>query len=357
MRSQTSGRKAVNQEVNLVVIALLVLISIFSYRVIKILGSNTERGGFAYVQLLNFDMPIVENTIYDEGAYLENKLSLKRVCYEALGLSNFNAVAIVKNEVPFYKINEDYNLTLTSTSEIFNPFNLDEGSISKYESIDNQSGGRTAVTTAAYDPSLKKQLDLSNVEVLIYHTHTTENYAETAGDTTDARYSVVGVGEAIADELQNKYGIATIHDKTNHCVSYNDSYKRSNETVSAYLKKYGDFKIIVDLHRDSVEDKSAVTANINGENLAKLMFVTTRNSTRFNKNQALAEEIFNKANELFPGLTRKVYTYNRGMNAFNQSLSDGSILIECGANVNTSEEAQRSGRYIARLLAEHINRK
>lgn len=357
MYNQTKARKAVNSEINLVLTVMLVLIIIFSYRVINILSSNKERGGLAYVQLLNFDMPLVETSIYDEGAYLENKLSIKRVCYEALGLSNINANAIIKGEIPFYKISNIEEIASLENSKGSNIFYLDENSVSKYENEHGSNGQVTATAVAAYDPSLKKQLDPSKVEVLIYHTHTTENYAETPGDTTDERYNVVGVGDAIADELQNNYGIATIHDKTIHCISYNDSYKRSNETVSAYLNKYGDFKIIVDLHRDSVDDKASVTANINGENLAKLMFVTTRNSKRFAKNEALAEEVFNKANQLFPGLTRKIYTYNRGMNAFNQSLSDGSILIECGANVNTSEEAQKSGRYIARLLAEHINRK
>ena len=354
MYRQTAGKKAVNSEMNLVVIILLFLIGIFSYRVINILNSNRERGGFAYVQLLNFDMPIVKSSIYDEGAYVENKLSIKRVCYEALGLSNINTLAIVKNEVPFYRTDNDNKLKKVSSKKSFNPFDLDENSISKVESTENPN---PVTASAAYDPSLKKEFNPSKVEVLIYHTHTTENYAETSGDTTDERYNVVGVGDAISEELQNNYGIAVIHDKTIHCISYNDSYKRSNETVNAYLNKYGDFKIVLDLHRDSVDDKSAMTANINGQNVAKLMFVTTRNSKRFNKNQALAEEFFNKANELFPGLTRKIYTYNRGMNAFNQSLSDGSILIECGANVNTSEEAQRSGKYIARLIAEHINRK
>lgn len=357
MYNRTKARKAVNNEMNLVLTIMLILIVIFSYRVINILSSNKERGGFAYVQLLNFDMPIVETSIYDEGAYLENKLSVKRVCYEALGLTKINTAAIVGSEAPFYKLISNGETASVNNSSSFNPFNLDENSISKVDNTENTGERATATTAAAYDPSLKKQLDSSKVEVLIYHTHTTENYAETPGDTTDERYNVVGVGDAIADELQNNYGISTIHDKTIHCISYNDSYKRSNETVSAYLNKYGDFKLIVDLHRDSVDDKSSVTANINGENIAKLMFVTTRNSKRFSKNEALAEEIFNKANQLFPGITRKIYTYNRGMNAFNQSLSDGSILIECGANVNTSEEAQKSGRYIARLLAEHINRK
>lgn len=340
-------RRSVKEEINLIVIILLLLIGIFSYRVIKVLGNNKERGGFAYVQLLNFDMPIIKSSIYDEGAYVENKQTISKVCFEALGLSNINSVEIVKNEVPLYKQGTDSGVLLDKKID---SFNIDENSIVRMETVDTP-------LSAAYDPSLKKELNPSNVEVLIYHTHTTENYAETSGDTNIENYSVVGVGNSISEELENNYGIAVVHDKTNHCVSYNNSYERSNETVNMYLKKYGDFKIIVDLHRDSVDDKAAMTANINGEDVAKLMFVTTRNSKRFEKNQALAEEFFNKANELFPGLTRKIYTYNRGMNAFNHSLSDGSILIECGSNINTSEEAKRSGKYIARIIAEHINRK
>ena len=59
MYNPTKGRKAVNNEMNLVLTVMLILIVIFSYRVINILSSNKERGGFAYVQLLNFDMHIV----------------------------------------------------------------------------------------------------------------------------------------------------------------------------------------------------------------------------------------------------------------------------------------------------------
>ena len=52
-----------------------------------------------------------------------------------------------------------------------------------------------------------------------------------------------------------------------------------------------------------------------------------------------------------------IYTYNSGKNAFNQSLSDNSMLIEIGADSNTSEEAKNSIKCIARIIAEYVNKK
>lgn len=358
-------RRSSSSQVNYIMVIFFAIIVFFSIRVITVLKNSSERGGFAYVQLLNLGIPLVENEVYDEEAYAENKLSLKNVCIEAAGLNHLDKLKVISNEVALYspnmingtdlkaysESNESVNneaVKTMSTMDI-SSFNLSENAISKVQAGSSAS--------KAYDPSLKKVLDPTKVEVLIYHTHTTENYAESSRDTLDERYSVVGVGNVIEEELENNYGISVIHDKTNHSVSYNDSYKRSNETVNSYLKKYGDFKMIIDLHRDSVVNKASVTTNINGENVATLMFVTAENSSRYPKNKALAEEMFNKSNKLFPGLVKKIYTYHRGINAFNESLSDGSMLIECGANVNTSAEAQTSARYIARLIAEHINRK
>lgn len=349
MYGEVLGKQKVKPRLNIGVGLFIILIGFFAYRVLFVLSSSTERGGFAYVQLLNFGMPIVETEIYDEGAYAENNLSITTVFMEALGLSNINNFAIVNTELSIYKqgFNEDKTDLKSNTNKnvSLNSFTINENTVMKTE-------GNSYSLPVSDD--LKKTYDPSKVEVLIYHTHTTENYAEAKGDTLDENYSVVGVGDVIAKELEEKYGIAVIHDKTNHSVSYNDSYARSNETVNRYLQKYGDFKMIIDLHRDSVDNKDSVTANINGENVAKLMFVTTRNSTRFAANEALAERMLNRSNTLFPGLTKKIYTYNRGINAFNQSLSDNSILIECGANVNTSAEAQASGKYIARLIAEDL---
>ncbi|MDD6796579.1 MAG: stage II sporulation protein P [Clostridiaceae bacterium] len=344
-------RKRAKPKINIIVAIIVVLIGIFAFRVINVLRSNTERGGFAYVELLNFGMPVVETQVYDEGAYAENNLSIKAVLLQALGLNNIDNLSIINTEVSFFKqgfTGIDLSTSNTTSSLDIDSFNINDNTVLKAESnadVENEA--------------LKKALDSTKPEVLIYHSHTTESYAETSGDSLDENHSVVGVANVIEKELEENYGISVIHDKTNHSISYNDSYKRSRETVQKYLKEYGDFKIIIDLHRDSVPKKNAVTGTVNGENIAKLMFVLTKNSARYGANQALADEMRDKANELFPGLMRGngEYTYNSGMNQFNLGLSDGSMLIEVGSEVNTAEESQNSGKFIARLIAEHINGK
>lgn len=322
-------------------IVLIILVIIFFVRIGMVLKRSNERGGYAYVQLLNFGMPIVHTEVYKEEGYAENKLSIKQVCLEALELNNISSLGIVKSEVKYFNQGYEENSQVASIK----PFSINDEFISK-----------VSRENTALDPSLKKNLDNSKPEVLIYHTHTTENYAEAGSDTEESKYNVVGVGDELARILEEDYGISVIHDRTNHSISYNNSYDRSRETVAYYLNKYGDFKIIVDLHRDSTTNKDAMTANINGENVAKIMYVTTKNSPRYAKNTELAEFVYNKANELFPGLTRKPTIYNRGKGYFNQDMSDNSILIECGANINTSAEAQGTAKYIARLFAERINR-
>ncbi|HBJ1650998.1 stage II sporulation protein P [Clostridium botulinum] len=355
MYKLTLGRKNFKQQntrtsffsrINGGLILLIIIVFIFFFRVGSVLKQCNERGGYAYVQLLNLGMPIVKEQVYNEESYAENNLSLKNVLLKSIGLDGLAYENILKSEVGFFNNIDNRE----KTSLTFNQFNVNEESVLKF------SSNEKSLNSKIYDPSLKKSLNASKPEVLIYHTHTTENYAEASVDTTDENANVVGVGDALAKELEENYGISVIHDKTNHSVSYNDSYSRSSETVDKYLKKYGDFKIILDLHRDSVDNKDAMTTKVEGTDAAKIMFVNAKNSTRYDKNKELTENIFKKTEELFPGLTRKILTYNRGKNAFNQSKSDGSVLFEMGSNVNSIEEAKVTARCMARVLAEILNK-
>lgn len=326
------------KNINFIMIIFIIVIGIFSFRVINILSSNRERGGYAYVQLLNFGIPYIEIEAYNNEDYVENNLSMKQVCLEAIGLNKINFLSIISGEVSLF--NMEYTNSNNVASLNINPFQISDSAINNVKVVDN---------------SLKKVIDQSKPEVLIYHTHTTEGYGEGSPDSDNENLNVVGVGNELAKELEENYGISVIHDKTNHSISYVGCYQRSNETVSNYLKKYGDFKMIIDLHRDAVDNKNAVTTTINGESVARVMMVNSKNSTRYNKNKETTEFLMNKMEELYPGLTRKIFTYNHGLLAFNQSLSDGSVLIECGSNSNTPKEAQNSAKYIARAIAEYIN--
>ena len=61
------------------------------------------------------------------------------------------------------------------------------------------------------------------------------------------------------------------------------------------------FKLIIDLHRDSVTNKDAVTVNLNDQNLAKLMFVLAENSQRYAAYQELVNNLLNISNSYFRG--------------------------------------------------------
>ena len=87
------------------------------------------------------------------------------------------------------------------------------------------------------------------------------------------------------------------------------------------------------------------------------MYVNSRNSSKFTANSKVEQKLTAITNELYPGLLRKTYTYNHGINAFNQDIFSNSILIEVGANTNTSKEAMTSAKYLARIIAEYINGK
>lgn len=346
-KNHINKRLKVKPNINIGIVVLILLISILFIRIGNVLKDNRERGAFAYVQLLNLGMPIIQSQVYDEGTYAENKLSLKNVCAEVLGLNNFSYKGIIQNEVSFF-----YNINDNNTKEAFtfNPFQVSEDSISKLPANNDSKN------TQIYDPSLKKELNKSKPEILIYHSHTTENYNAAEPESLDESTNVVGAGDILSKELEENYGISVIHDKTDHCISYNDSYTRSGETVDKYLKQYGDFKMIIDLHRDSIENKVITTTEVYGMSASKIMFVNAKNSTRYDKNKALTEKIFNKTSELFPTLPTKIFTYNRGKNAFNQSKSDGCLLFEIGSNTNTPEESKVTAECMARVIAEIINK-
>ena len=331
-------------------IALLLIITI-SIKFFGILKSDGEVLGYLYNKILNLTMPVVEEQIYDESKYKDMNFSFKNIILETIGLKGVSAYEIIVKEVNlFSKSIESYSNIEQIKS--LTPFSLKNNSISR---LTEEELLELKKVSPAYDESLKKVLDNTKPEVLIMHTHTTENYAEASNLTTDNNYNVVGVGEVLAKELEEGYGISVIHDKTNHSVSYNESYDRSNETLKKYLNEYGDFKLIIDLHRDSVTNKDAVTVNLNNQNLAKLMFVLAENSERYGANKALADNLYDITNNLFPGLIRKTLTYPIGATAVNHKLSDNFILIETGSNINEAQEAKLSGKYIARIVAEYLN--
>lgn len=198
-----------------------------------------------------------------------------------------------------------------------------------------------------------KKLDSSKPLVLIFHTHTTESYnpnrSPDGNFTTDYNKNIAKVGDEIKKELENKYGIATIHDITIHDLpSRQKGYEKSRPTVQAYLKKYPSIKIIIDLHRDAGTDVVKTTVKINNEKYARPMFVIGKKNPNYKKNEDLSLKINEQINSLYPGLSRGVLYKDA---RYNQDLSTKMVLIEIGSNLNSLDEAIRTGKLISKAVA------
>lgn len=206
-------------------------------------------------------------------------------------------------------------------------------------------------------------------QILIMHTHTTESYQpdesgyydpEYICRTTDSGKNMVAVGDAMARVFE-KRGIRTYHDTTVHDYpSYNGSYDRSRETVTAILKKYPSIKVVLDVHRDAIERESgeiiAPTVNIDGKSCAQVMIICgcddgTMGMPDCMKNLRTASLFQQHMESRYKGLTRPVlYDYRK----YNQDLTTGSLLIEVGGHGNSLEQAVYAGELSAEGIADAL---
>jgi stage II sporulation protein P len=317
-------------------------------------SSNIKRN-MVYVQILNYAMPVVKATSFNEDDMAENGFSIGQTALQMIGFNLNSPISVLGREVAFIGLN---NLSSKDEPNVdFNQFKLDDKQVSKEsnksEPNSNENLNLENKVVNLYDPKLKKTLNTNKPEVLIYHTHTSESYKPGDPISSDNTQNVVAVGDVLANELQSNYGISAINDKTVHDKeAYTQSYARSVVTLDKYLNKYKDFKLVIDLHRDSVDDKKAITMKMNGENVAKFSLVMARKNPHFDKNMDLANKIIQTSDKLFPGFCRGVIYYNYGTRYFNQDRSNNAVLIEVGADINTTDESKASAKYIARIIAE-----
>lgn len=332
---------------------------------------NFQSSNPLYINILNFTMPLVKSLVSSTDTNAQLNYSLKEMLLEKAGLDINSPLSVVAREFSLIKIVDNTVAVQESNkSIIINPFKLNENNIIKINQGDsndnsgnNLNPGATAVSEI-YNLSLKKTLDSSKPEVFIYHSHTTESYKPSDQNNSDPTKNVVAVGDIIQNELENNYGIATIHDKTIHTAAvYNEAYARSGETVNKYLSKYKDFKLIIDLHRDAsvVSNPKPVSVTLNNKSLARVEFVIGTANKNYQQNLSLTRKLINISQGLFPGLVRMGSPNDNGVyywhSYFNQNKSANATLLEVGNEINTLDEAKTTGYYIARIIAEYINGK
>ncbi len=231
----------------------------------------------------------------------------------------------------------------------------------------NRSGTTVDVAAALANQLTAKWADTDAPQVLILHTHTTEGYMTYEADyynaadrhrTHDHTRNVCAVGEALRLTLA-AYGITAIHDTTVHDNPvYSGAYNRSAEVAEKYLKEYPSIQIVLDLHRDSIEEGGTLirpTAVVEGKKAAQMMLITGVVSTdalphlQWKQNLTLSTHWQAALDAVSPDLMRPL---NLTASRYNQHLSPGWVLVEVGAEGNTVEEAVYSAQLLGRTLAE-----
>jgi stage II sporulation protein P len=201
----------------------------------------------------------------------------------------------------------------------------------------------------------KKTLTPSKPIILIFHTHTTEAYnpdkIKDKNFSLDLVDGVCTVGDELEKELESKYGIATIHDKTVHDIVREGGYKKARPTISSYLKKYPSIKIVIDLHRDGGLKRNSSTAIIKNETYARTMFVIGTKNKKHSKNEAFANKLNSLIESQYPGFSKGLYYEDA---VYNEDLFSNMALIEIGSDINSVDEALRTSKILAKILALYL---
>lgn len=207
-----------------------------------------------------------------------------------------------------------------------------------------------------YDATLKQ--DNSKPQILIYHTHSKEGYADS--NPEDAATTIMGVGEYLSALLRNEYGYNVLHHLGQYDLEGRDyAYSNAAAGLEKVLQDNPSIEVMIDLHRDAVKEGTRLVTDQNGMEMAQFMFfnglcytrqlgkLTSLPNPYIQENIAFSFQMKLAAEEYYPGLTRK--SYLKGYR-YNLQYRPKSLLIELGAQTNTLNEAMNSCIPLAQLI-------
>ena len=208
------------------------------------------------------------------------------------------------------------------------------------------------------DLTLKQNVD--GPQVLIYHTHSQEAYADSIEG--DAYTSVVALGDYLGTLLSEQYGIQVLHHMGEYDVIDRDSaYSTALPYLEQVLKENPTIEVVIDIHRDGVSSTTHLVTEVNGKPTAQIMFFNGLSKTTsqgvlehlpnpyIEENLAFSFQMQLAAAEYYPGFARRIYL--KGYR-YNMHLAPKSLLVEVGAQTNSFQEAKNAMEPLADLLAK-----
>ena len=205
---------------------------------------------------------------------------------------------------------------------------------------------------------MRMQGSSDNPQILIYHTHSQEGFADSVpGDQSD---TIVGAGEKLAQVLRDKYGYNVIHHTESFDKESRDaSYGNALPAIEQLLAENPTIEVVIDLHRDEMPADRRLVVELQGRPTAQFMFFNGLSRTAksgvieslenpyLDDNLAFSFQMQTASNEYYPGIARRIYlkAYR-----YNMHMRPKSLLIELGAQNNTVEEIMNAIDPLAHIL-------
>lgn len=214
---------------------------------------------------------------------------------------------------------------------------------------------------ALLSPEMQIEKNAGKPQILIYHTHSQEAFADSVSGDVSA--TIVGMGDYLTELLTEKYGYCVIHntsvfDMIDGKLDRNAAYNLAEAEISQILEENPSVEVVIDLHRDGLDGEKMVT-DINGKPTAKIMFFNGLSRTARNgaidylpnpyiaENLAFSFQLQLKAEEYYPGFTRNIYLQSL---RYNLHLRPRALLVEAGSQLNTVEEEKNAMEPLADIL-------
>ncbi len=206
------------------------------------------------------------------------------------------------------------------------------------------------------DLKISKSISInSNNKVYIYNTHDTEKY--NLPYTSD--YSIipdVTLASKILKEYLKNYNIDSYIETSSmkeylskNKLKYTDSYKASRYYLEKNLTK--DYKLILDIHRDSLRHKYTLYEKDN-KKYARILFIIGASNKDYKKNKLIADNLNTRLNNEYKGISRGV-TLREDI-SYNQDLNNKIILIKIGGIDSTLEEVNNTMEVLAKIISDYI---
>lgn len=244
---------------------------------------------------------------------------------------------------------------------------IPDSSVKAFYAFDKKTGFDASLfdTKKMSEKNLHINTQGNGPKILIFHTHASEMYA----DSKDVSEGIIEAGEHLKSVLEDRYGVECLHitdrfDVEDGKPKRDGAYERAEPVIAQIIAENPSIQLVIDLHRDGVNENLRLATKIDGKPYAKIMLfngicrkwedgklVKTDglDNPYLDTNLALSYQMQYALSSEDSTLCRKIY-----INAYRYSLhmKDKSMLIELGAQTNTREEALNSVEKIAEAIAK-----